>query len=322
MVYRPISADMKRRALQLLEDGWEMHDIADVLGVSPKSIDRWHDNYQTQGCVNPLSSLRGRRRILSADVAEDLRNLIQESPELYLDEIGVWLALYHEVQISTTALHENLRELGLTRKLMRRAAAEGDHELCANWMYNILSTYTAEQMVVLDESSKDNRTLIRKYGRALSGSDPVLSVLLDRGTRYSILPALTIDGYIAARAVEGSIDGEEFFDFIVNDLIPCTNPYPESHSVFIMDNCATHKSDALREVIEAAGRCLVFLPPYSPDFSPIEESFSCVKAHLRRYYYRFANSHFPEQDLIDACFEVVTPEKARGWFRDCGYLPA
>ncbi|KAF8798255.1 hypothetical protein BYT27DRAFT_7033318, partial [Phlegmacium glaucopus] len=111
MVYRPISADMKRRALQLLEDGWEMHDIADVL-----------------------------------DVAEDLRNLIQESPELYLDEIGVWLALYHEVQISTTALHENLRELGLTRKLMRRAAAERDHKLRANWMYNILSTYTAEQM--------------------------------------------------------------------------------------------------------------------------------------------------------------------------------
>jgi len=57
--------------------------------------------------------------------------------------------------------------------------------------------------------------------------------------------------------------------------IPCTNPYPDAHSVFIMDNCATHKSDALREVIEAAGRHLVFLPPYSPDFSPIEESFSC-----------------------------------------------
>jgi len=102
---------------------------------------------------------------------------------------------------------------------MRRAAAERDHELRANWMYDILNTYTAEQMVILDESSKDNRTLIRKYGRALSGDDPVLSVSLDRGTRYSILPALTLDGYIAARAVEGSINGEEFFDFIVNDLV-------------------------------------------------------------------------------------------------------
>ena len=296
MVYRSISADMKRRALQLLADGWELHEIAGVLGVSPKSIDRWHDNYETLGRVDPLSFLRGRRRILSADVVEDLRDLIQETPELYLDEIGEWLALYHEVQISMTALHENLRDLGLTHKLMRRAAAERDHELRANWMYDILNTYTAEQMVILDESSKDDRTLIRKYGRGPSGDDPIFTVSLDRGIRYSILPALTVDGYIAARAVEGSVDGEEFFDFIVNDLvsrsscippdssvlkgfsslkIPCTNPFPEPHSVFIMDNCATHKSDALREVIESAGRHLVFLPPYSPDFSPIEESFSC-----------------------------------------------
>ena len=74
-------------------------------------------------------------------------------------------------------------------------------------------------MVILGESSKDDRTLIRKYGRALSGIDPVLTVSLDRGIRYSILPALTLDGYIAIRAVEGSINGEEFFDFVVNDLV-------------------------------------------------------------------------------------------------------
>jgi hypothetical protein len=57
MVYRFISADMKRRALQLLEDDWQLHEIADVLGVSPKfkSIDRWHDNYETLGHVEPLS---------------------------------------------------------------------------------------------------------------------------------------------------------------------------------------------------------------------------------------------------------------------------
>jgi len=74
-------------------------------------------------------------------------------------------------------------------------------------------------MVFLDESSKDERTLIRRYGRAPSGIDPVLRVSLNRGVRYSILPAMTIDGYIAVRAVEGSIDGAEFFDFVVNDVV-------------------------------------------------------------------------------------------------------
>jgi len=96
MVYHPISADMKRRALQLLEDGWEMNEIADVLGMSSKSIDRWQDNYETHGRVNPPSFLRGRRCILSAGVVDDLRDLMRESPELYLDKIGIWLTLYHK----------------------------------------------------------------------------------------------------------------------------------------------------------------------------------------------------------------------------------
>jgi len=91
-----------------------------------------------KGRVDPPSFLRGRRRILSAGAIADLRELIHESPELFLDELRLWLALYHDIQISTTALHDNLRQLGLTRKLIRRAAAERDHELRANWMYNIL----------------------------------------------------------------------------------------------------------------------------------------------------------------------------------------
>lgn len=219
MVYHSISADMKRRALQLLDEGYELPQIAYILGISSKSISRWQDNYDTHGRVNLPSFLRGRHRTLSGNVIDELRELIEESPDLFLDEIGSWLALFHDVQISTTALHDNLRDLGLSRKVMRRAATERDDQLRAQWMYDFLSTYTAEQMVVLDESSKDDRTLIRKYGRSTSGDNAILQVSLDRGVRYSILPALTIEGYISVRAIEGSINGEEFFDFVVNDLV-------------------------------------------------------------------------------------------------------
>ena len=219
MVYRQISPDMKKWALQLLKEGWEMSEITYALGVSTKNIPRWHNNYNLHSRVDPPSALRSRCRILTGDVIGELRKLMQESPELYLDEIGEWLPLYHNIQISMTALHDNLQDLGISRKIMIRAAAERDDQLCAEWMYDFLATYSAEQMVVLDESSKDGKTLIRRYGRAQSGEDAVIQVSLDRGVRYSILPALTTDGYIAVRVVEGSIDGEEFFEFIVNDLV-------------------------------------------------------------------------------------------------------
>jgi len=221
---------------------------------------------------------------------------------------------------SRSALHRNLQDLALTRKKLRRVAAERDEEFRSEWLDNILTNYTTDQLVFLDESSKDDRVLLRQYGWSTTGEDAVDSVPLDRGSRYSVLPALTIDGYMAVRVVEGSIDGSEFFDFVVREVLPHMNEFPGQNSVMVIDNCSTHKSEALREVVEASGCLLIFLPPYSPDFNPIEESFSCLKAFLRRHCSMFQNSCFPEQDLAEACFIAVTAEKARGWYRDSGYI--
>ncbi|KAF8230049.1 hypothetical protein L208DRAFT_1159410, partial [Tricholoma matsutake] len=119
-----ISPDMKQRALQLIDEGWEMGDVADVLGMASKSIRQWTDNYDTHGHVDPPSVLRGRPCILNSEMICDLHDLICESPTLFLDEIGEWLAIYHDQPISTTALHDNLWELGLTHKILWKAAAE------------------------------------------------------------------------------------------------------------------------------------------------------------------------------------------------------
>ena len=124
MIFWKISADMKEHALHLLTEGWELPEIADVLSVSLKSIGWWADNYDQHGTVIPPSYHQGRRRLLNAEAISGLKELIDESPELYLDEIGEWLALYHDIPMSRTALHDNLRDLGITRKIMHRQAAE------------------------------------------------------------------------------------------------------------------------------------------------------------------------------------------------------
>lgn len=93
-----------------------------------------------------------------------------------------------------------------------------------------------------------------------------------------------------------------------------------------MDNASTHHFDGLREMVEARGCRLRYLPPYSPDFNPIEEGFSGMKAWIRRN-----NSYVlgemtgenicdPYKILWDAVHEAMTPEKIVGWYRDCGYV--
>ena len=219
MPFRKIDTGLKERALQLIAGGWPLEHVIETIGVSRRSVDRWAHNYETFGSVKAPAAITGRPRILNTTAVEGLYDLLAESPQLYLDEIAEYIALYHDIRISITALHNNLTELGLTWKIMRRAALERDDALRVAWLEDTLLRYTADEMVFLDESSKDGHTIFRKYGRSARGECPVIQASQDRGTRYSILPAITVNGYIAVRVIEGSVDGAEFFDFVLNDVV-------------------------------------------------------------------------------------------------------
>ena len=117
MVHRKISNDMKERAIYLLmEAGWEMESIAEALGVSARSIERWEENYITHGWANPPRSFMRHPKLLTADTIEN----IQEFARILLDVIKEWLALYHDQPISTTALYMNLQDLALTHERLKR----------------------------------------------------------------------------------------------------------------------------------------------------------------------------------------------------------
>jgi hypothetical protein len=115
-----------------------------------------------------------------------------------------------------------------------------------------------------------------------------------------MVAALSLDGYEAVHVVSGSVDGEEFLDYIVNDVVRCMlhlfrfllnfhqlpnmNPYPQDKSILILDNCAIHKTHALREIVEGSGQVLLFLPLYSPDFNLIKESVTSGQSRIVRSY--------------------------------------
>lgn len=219
----------------------------------------------------------GRRRILSTAVLEDLRDLVRSSPSIYLDEIVSWLAVRHGQHVSISTIHRSLVSLGITYKKLRRTAVQRDDITRAQWLADITSRFTAQQLVFADESSKDNRTTSRHYGRAPAGERACEVQSFNRSIRYSILPALSVDGILTVRVVRGSVDSVEFYDWVLKDLVsssyacrgslltlhlpvsqlPKMNPFPGPNSVLIIDNCRTHKSTAVREAVEAAGACLI-----------------------------------------------------------------
>jgi hypothetical protein len=113
-------------------------------------------------------------------MTDNLHQMISESPSLYLDEISEWLAIYHDQPISRSALHRNLQDLALTHKKLCQVAAERNEEFWSEWLDNILTNYSADQLVFLDKSSKDNCVLLCQDGWSTTGEDAVDSVPLDR----------------------------------------------------------------------------------------------------------------------------------------------
>ncbi len=140
---------------------------------------------------------------------------------MYLSEIQDWIALTHEVHISKAALHLNIRDAGISFKLLCRAAAEHDEDFWQEWKQDANTHFTASQMIFVDKTSKDEQTIYQHYGCSIVGTRATISANFVRGERYSMVAALSLDGYEAVHVVPGSVDGEEFLDFIVNDVVCC-----------------------------------------------------------------------------------------------------
>ena len=220
MAFRKISRDMKERAIWLYDHGWLKRDILHILGISRSSLKRWRRNLQRYGnVIPPRNPMLGRPSILNGLQVHEIVNAISQSPELFLDEIRDWVIVSMDVGLSRSTIARIIKDLGFTYKYLRKAAAERDEELRREWMQEIKEEFVAEQMVFVDESSKDEQTIYRRFGCAPKGQDATIRAKFVRGTRYSIAAAITTEGYIATRVVGGSVDGLEFVNYILDDVV-------------------------------------------------------------------------------------------------------
>lgn len=133
-----------------------------------------------------------------------------------------------------------------------------------------------------------------------------------RWTRVTVIGALSLAGLIAPMSLAGSCDTDVMVAFCRHVLGPKLRP----GQTVVMDNLSVHKSPRVRRLIEARGCHLVFLPPYSPDLSPIEPAWSKLKASLRRIG---ARTLATLNDALTTVVDEITPGDAHGFFRHCGY---
>lgn len=185
--------------------------------------------------------------------------------------------------------------MALNRWLWRRALPELD----------------ASKLVFIDETwFRTDMTPLR--GWAMRGERLMAKAPGGHWKTTTLVAGLTTDGLIAPVVLDGPMNGDAFIAYVEQFLAPALRP----GDIVIMDNLPAHKVKGVAEAIENAGAELLYLPPYSPDFNPIEMSFAQIKTHVRRGKHRNVEKLW---SAIGNATAAVTTEQAQNYFNHIGY---
>jgi transposase len=190
------------------------------------------------------------------------------------------------------------------------AASERDERARSDWRDRV-AVLDPSRLVFVDECGS-NVGLAPLRARAPRGERAHGKAPRNRGKNTTLLASMSAEGMGPCVAVEGATTARVFEAYVGQVLSPALRP----GQVVVLDNLGAHKGDRVRELLEARGCELLFLPAYSPDFSPIEEAFSKLKSRLRR---ERARTREALVEAIGRALDAVSGRDARGFFDHCGY---
>ncbi len=189
-------------------------------------------------------------------------------------------------------------------------ASERDEQARGAWRER-LKGIDPGRLVFVDECST-NVAMVPRYARSPKGERAYGKAPRNWGKNVTLISSITLSGIGPSLSIEGPSDTESFGLYLREALCPAL----KRGQIVVMDNLSVHRSAWVRNLVESEGAEVLLLPPYSPDFNPIEEAFSKVKGALRRAKARTLAALF---EATHPALGSVTAQDARGFFGDCGY---
>lgn len=296
-----------------------MSQMAKAAGCSRRTILRISSNLRTFSSAKAPPNKGGRLRSIDPAMLEALCDHLLEKPNVYLDEMALFLWYEFDIQATKSSISRALTSKSWSKKIAQVKARERHPDIRDEYSH-FISDFKSYHLVYVDESGCDKRIGFRRTGWSPLGVKPVQVSKFHRDRRWQILPAYCQDGIVFSRVFQGSTDASVFEDF-VGQLLQHCGKWPEPKSVLVMDNASFHHSALVERMCSEAGVKLVYLPPYSPDLNPIEEFFAELKAFIRRHWQSYEDN--PDQgfdNFLDWCVSVVGArgESAQGHFRHAG----
>ena len=308
----PISSDLRERIVEKRKSKKTIKETSEDLSVSESSVKRVTRLKRTKGNVEPKAMGGDRRSHKIKPYSKDLITILDKKKDLTIPEIRKQLLDLRgtKAKFSISAIRRFFKRHGYTRKKKTGHAAEQSNPQIAERRAKFFKKIPESGRVIYIDETGVSTSLTRKYGRCKSNER--LDMSLPHGHRVNLtcVAAITDEEILSNRIIKGPMNTTRFIEWINRDLGEKLKP----GDIVIMDNLSVHKTKAVRAAFEALGVKLVFLPPYSPDFNPIEKAFAKLKALLRKAEKRTIPAL---RRKIKYIFKRLSSEECAAYFRYC-----
>ena len=312
---KPYSLDLRQKIVESYENGeGSIRQLAQRFKVSPDFVQRLLKRHRQDGTLEPKSR-GGNEPTLKLEHLEILQSLVEADNDATLAHLAQRLAEKTQIKVSASTIHRALKKLGLTRKKKSFKASElytESKQQQRQEYWESIRAVDPANLVFLDESGV-NLAMVELYARSLKGQRAYAERPQKKGKNISILGTMSLkEGFMAGFSFTGALNGDTFVGYVETMLAPQLWP----GAVVVMDNLPAHKVQGVEEALTEVRAGLVYFSPYSPDFNPIENLWSKLKAYLRSVAARTTEVL---HDAIREGLNLINLDDVRNWFAHCCY---
>jgi transposase len=313
----PISTDLRQRVIDAYRAGEGSYaEISRRFVVGWASVNRWLRLVREQGSVVPKAHGGGRAALIPDARLDEFKSLVGRHADATLDELVDVVLREMHLNVSHATVSRTCSRARLTRKKKTPYAEEQDSPHVIEETKRFLKEIegVAPKDLVFGDQMGSNLAMTPTYGRAEIGKRVVEAVPKKRGKNLSTMGAMGHQGLVALLMFEGSFNADRVYEFFQKHLLVNL----KRGQVVVLDNARIHKKREaeLRALLAEKGCRLVFLPPYSPEWSPIENAWSKVKCQVRKAKARTKEAL---RQAIEHATSCITPDNSAGWYLNCGY---
>ncbi len=307
----PYSLDFRQKVVTAYKLGLgSIRQLAEQFMLSPATVHSYIKQYQETQELTPKKP--GPKRPGKLEAYRDfIVKMVKDYPDWTVRQYREHLLNQKDVYVSVGGMCEFLQKEGLTLKKTYRAekvVTDAGRQSRVDYRSRIQDV-PQEKLIFLDETAFWVG-MMRNMARSECGQKAFCLRPFYKGRKMTLIGAISIKGVVAKKAIIGSMKGEDFLDFVANDLVPQLQP----GDVVVMDNLNIHKKSGVAELIASAGAKVEYLPPYSPDFNPIEMLWSMVKSMVRMFPTRAMSAL---EQLIELALMLIGTTTFKNWFTKC-----